>query len=69
MNEIVIMDQEEFNDGTLRKAIELLNHRTETGKSFSSYEKFLEHLRKWTIFYVSPYDSFERCKPLTIQSL
>lgn len=52
---MVILDQHDFNENTLKVAIELLNHRTETGKEFSSYDKFLEHLRKWTIFYVSPY--------------
>lgn len=55
INQMVILDQHDFNENTLKVAIELLNHRTETGKEFSSYDKFLEHLRKWTIFYVSPY--------------
>jgi hypothetical protein len=49
------MNQEEFNDGTLKLAIELLNHTSKNGHTFNTYDKFLEHLKKWTIYYVSPY--------------
>lgn len=56
INEMVIMEKQTFNESTLKLAIDLLNHKSEKGQSFSSYEKYIQNLRNWMIFYLSPYE-------------
>ena len=57
INEMVIMNQETFNESTLKLTMELLSHRTETGRTFDSLDALMKHLRKWTTFYLNPYES------------
>ena len=59
---MIIINQQSFNENTLKLAIELISHRSSKGQSFKNYEELISNLERWTIFYLSPYEAdAEKC--------